>query len=96
MIKVRKDVFDEVKDKLRASKNVFARGDFDEYKISDEELREHEINSEDIEKGIRTIYVPPTINRKGYQYNKMFPDNKKDNSYQKKETYETDEEKTVW
>ena len=31
-IKVRKDVFDEVKDKLGASKNIFARGDFDEYK----------------------------------------------------------------
>jgi hypothetical protein len=31
-IKVRKEVFDEVKDKLGASKNVFARGDFDEYK----------------------------------------------------------------
>lgn len=33
-IKVRKDVFDEVKDKLGASKNVFARGDFDEYKFN--------------------------------------------------------------
>lgn len=29
--------------KLQASKNIFARGDFDEYKISDEELKEHNI-----------------------------------------------------
>ena len=83
----------QVTSKLQANKNIFVRGDFDEYKISDEELKRHEIDSEGIEKGIRTIYVPPTINRKGYQYNKMFPDNKKDNSYQKKETYETDEER---
>ena len=54
-IKVRKEVFDEVKDKLEASKNIFARGDFDEYKISDEELREHEIIKSRIPKYLNKI-----------------------------------------
>lgn len=47
----------------------------------------------DVEKGIRTVVVPPSNGRKGYQYNKMFPDNKRDNMYHKKENYETEEEK---
>ena len=32
----------QVTSKLQANKNIFTRGDFDEYKISDEELKEHE------------------------------------------------------
>lgn len=34
-------IFDD-SSKLQASKNIFARGDFDEFKISDEELLEHQ------------------------------------------------------
>ena len=31
----------QIKSKLQANKNIFTRGDFDEYKISDEELKAH-------------------------------------------------------
>lgn len=40
-VRVRKDIAEQVTGKLKANKNVFSRGDFDEYKISDEELKEH-------------------------------------------------------
>ena len=41
----------QITSKLEASKNIFSRGDFDKYKISDDELREHE----DIEKAHKYI-----------------------------------------
>jgi len=50
-IKVRKDVAEEVTNKLQGNKNIFTRGDFDEYKISDEELKKLYIGlPEDIQK----------------------------------------------
>ena len=36
----------QVTSKLQANENIFARGDFDEYKISDEELKDESLKSE--------------------------------------------------
>lgn len=41
-IKVKKEVAEQMASKLQANKNVFVRGDFDDYKINDEELKEHD------------------------------------------------------
>ena len=38
----------------------------------------------EVEKGIKTIIVPPTEKRKGYQYQRNFPDHKKNNVYKGK------------
>ena len=59
-IKVRKDVAEEVVKKL-GNKNIFTRGDFDEYKITDEELKEHE----DIEKSRLPKYIQKIPDGKG-------------------------------
>ncbi len=43
-----------------------------------------ELEAEYIEKGIRTVIVPPTENRAGYQYQRVFSDNKRENTFQGK------------
>lgn len=42
MIVIKKDVAEEISKSLKGNKNIFTHGDFDEFKISDEELKEHE------------------------------------------------------
>lgn len=40
---------------------------------------------QEIKKGIRTVIVPPSSGKKGYQYQRNFPDNKRENSFNEKE-----------
>lgn len=44
---------EQITSKLQTNKNIFTRGDFDEYKITDEELKEHEV----IEKSRIPMYI---------------------------------------
>lgn len=65
-IVVRKDLYDEIMGKTEEilksqNKNIFSRGDFDEYKISDEELKTHE----DIEKSRLPKYIQKIPDGKG-------------------------------
>ena len=49
----------------------------------------------EVEKGIRTVVVPPSNGRKGYQYNRVFTDNKKENHYLPKESVEKEEQRLM-
>ena len=63
ILKAKKDVILQVTSKLQSSKNVFSRGDFDDYKISDDELNNH---CDEIKKGMEWKLVVPSDGRKPY------------------------------
>lgn len=62
-IKVRKDVAEQITSKLQANKNIFSRGDFDEYKISDEELKDH---------ASRHYFSESELRKKGERLSKIY------------------------
>ena len=106
----------QVTSKLQANKNLFHRGQFDAYKIEnmgvapdgcvydldnptekfyyDLKVQFAKADNE-VEKGIRTVVVPPSNGRKGYQYNRVFTDNKKENRYLPKEPVEKEEQRLM-
>lgn len=101
-IVIKKSVAEEIKKRLESykqvknEKNTCESGDFVEKMQNWALTEENELNlgklqgSECVEKGMKTITVPPTEKRIGYQYQRNFPENK-DNIYQRKNSNETEE-----
>lgn len=53
----------QITGKLQANKNIFSRGDFEEYKISDEELKDH---------GSRHYFSESELRKKGERLSKIY------------------------
>lgn len=95
-IVIEKSVAEEIKKKLASyeqvknEKNACESGEFVEkmQNLALTEENEQKLSklqgSEIVEKGMKTITVPPTEKRKGYQYQRNFPENKKENVYKGK------------
>ena len=99
-LKVKKEVAEQIKGKLKEPENSIFDMDFVE-KLQNKQVKSKlQANKtatfddmEDIEKGIRTVVVPPSNGRKGYQYNRVFPSNKNENHYLPKKCVDKEEQK---
>lgn len=79
-------IYEQVQNILNGGVQV-QKSDFSNIALSEkvERILKGEVSASEIEKGIRTVIVPPSNGRKGYQYQRNFPDNKRENHFKGKE-----------